>query len=245
MGRRTRTRSLAGVGVSILVHLVILLALFSQQTPTRTDWSQVPAVEVILFAPPPPAPPPPKPEPKPEPKAEPQETKPLAAKSPPPRPLPPRHMTPTPRAAPTPVPSPSREPPAAQAGTGTGVELSAAQIAGAASADSGPAGGVCDMPRLLQRALRKDPLVQAAVARSGGKALMVWNGDWVQGEGEDGKGLAAVREAILWEVGFAPKACRSEPVHGLVLLSMKDAPGATRLALGGGNWRWSDLLSSR
>jgi hypothetical protein len=68
---------------------------------------------------------------------------------------------------------------------------------------------------------------------------MVWNGDWVQGRGEDGKGLAAVREAILWEVGFAPAACRAQPVHGLVLLSMN---GATRLAVGAGDWRWSDLL---
>jgi len=125
-----------------------------------------------------------------------------------------------------------------------GNALSDAQIAGAASADSGPAGRPCDMARLLQSALRKDPLVQAAVAGAAGKAIMVWDGDWVRNAGEDGKGLAAVREAILWEVAFAPEACRAEPVHGLVLLSMGQAGGSTRLALGQPAWRWSDLLRS-
>jgi hypothetical protein len=125
-----------------------------------------------------------------------------------------------------------------------GNALSAAQIAGAASADSGPSGRPCDMARLLQSALRKDPLVQAAVAGATGKAIMVWDGDWVRNRGEDGKGLAAVREAILWEVAFAPEACRAEPVHGLVLLSMGQAGGSTRLALGQPAWRWSDLLRS-
>jgi hypothetical protein len=103
------------------------------------------------------------------------------------------------------------------------------------------------MVRWLQAALRKDTLVQAAVSsigpRGAGKAILVWNGDWVATPGEDGKGLSAVREAILWEVGFAPKACRSAPVHGLVLLSMSDAPGVARLVLGARDWRWSDLLT--
>jgi hypothetical protein len=145
--------------------------------------------------------------------------------------------------------------------------VSEAQLIGATTADSGPSenemggagngaaggaggggsgrGGGCNMARRLQNALRKDPLVQAAARTPGvgGKALMVWNGDWVQGSGEDGKGLAAVREAIMWEVAFAPAACRAEPVHGLVLLSLNDAPGTARLVVGVGGWRWSDLLA--
>jgi hypothetical protein len=130
--------------------------------------------------------------------------------------------------------------PASEAGD----TLSAAQIAGAASAGSGP-GGECDMAARLQLALRRDPLVRAAVASSAGKAIIVWNGDWVRHGGEDGKGLAAVREAIMWEVAFAPRACRGEAVHGLVLLSMNASPGAARLAMGQGEWRWSDLLAAR
>jgi hypothetical protein len=95
----------------------------------------------------------------------------------------------------------------------------------------------------VQAALRKDPLVRAEVSAAAGKAIMVWNGDWVQSNKEDGKGLAAVREAILWEVGFAPRACRAEPVRGLVVISLQQPP--VRLALGAGQWRWSDLLAAR
>jgi hypothetical protein len=138
-------------------------------------------------------------------------------------------------------------------------EVSAAELAGAATAEggsgegggggtgSGSGGGTCNMVRRIQEALRKDQLVITA-ARSptaSGKALRVWNGDWVQSTGEDGKGLAAVREAIIWEVAFAPAACRAQPVHGLVLISLNDGAGSTRLALGTADWRWSDLLGLR
>jgi hypothetical protein len=122
-----------------------------------------------------------------------------------------------------------------------GTELSQAEIAGASSADAG-GGGVCDLARQLQGALRRDPLVQAAVAGASGRAIRIWNGDWVKSQGEDGKGLAAVREAILWEIAFAPETCRAKPVRGVILLSMSATPGGARLALGGGEWRWSDLL---
>ncbi|MBA3811836.1 MAG: hypothetical protein H0X27_09405, partial [Caulobacteraceae bacterium] len=134
---------------------------------------------------------------------------------------------------------------------GSSPEPSEAELAGAATADSGPKGRACDMARWLQSALRKDPLVQAAVAQvrptpgSAGKAIMVWNGDWVRSHGEEGKGLAAVREAILWEIAFAPAACRSEPVSGLVLISLSQSPGAPQLAVGLAAWRWSDLLTPR
>ncbi|MDR3513738.1 MAG: hypothetical protein P4L73_19045 [Caulobacteraceae bacterium] len=128
---------------------------------------------------------------------------------------------------------------------GVDAVLSEGQLAGAASADAGAPGGACDIARALQGALRRDPLVRSAVAAYAGKAIMVWNGDWVRSRGEDGKGLAAVREAILWEVAFAPKACRAEPMHGLVVISLNQAQGTTRLAVGQGEWRWSDLLAPR
>ena len=128
--------------------------------------------------------------------------------------------------------------------------LSESQLAGATSADGegaggGGGGGGCDMARVVQQALRRDPLVRAAVedANRLGKAVMLWNGDWVRSGEQDGKGLSAVREAIMWEVAFAPEACRNERVHGLVLLSLAD--GNTRFAIGSGDWRWSDLLGVR
>ena len=124
--------------------------------------------------------------------------------------------------------------------------LSASQLAGAAAAgEGGGGGGSCDLARAVQQALRRDPQVRAAVeqANRSGKAVMLWNGDWVRSGGQDGKGLSAVREAVMWEVGFAPQACRNQTMHGLVLLSLAD--GGTRFAIGAGDWRWSDLLGVR
>ncbi len=124
--------------------------------------------------------------------------------------------------------------------------LSEAQLAGAARAgEGGGGGGGCDLARAVQQALRRDTLVHTAVVGAGrlGKASLLWNGDWVRSGGQDGKGLAAVRQAVLWEVGFAPKACRDEAMHGLVVLSLAD--GRTRFAIGANDWRWSDLLGLR
>jgi hypothetical protein len=131
--------------------------------------------------------------------------------------------------------------------------LSDSQLAGLTSADdegastedgggSGGGGGGCDTARIVQQALQRDPLVRTAVenAHRLGKAVMLWNGDWVRSGEQDGKGLSAVREAIIWELAFAPEACRNNRVHGLVLLSLAD--GSTRFAIGSGDWRWSDLL---
>jgi hypothetical protein len=136
--------------------------------------------------------------------------------------------------------------------------LTSAQIASAATAESGGAGGSgagaaggggkhCNMAELLQSALRRDAHVQSAIAASGqgSQAMFVWNGDWVRSSGQDGKGLAALREAILWEVGFAPEACRKTPMHGLVMISLHDGPGAPRIVLGQGAWRWQDILGVR
>ena len=69
-----------------------------------------------------------------------------------------------------------------------------------------------------------------------------WNGGWVRHPGQEGGGLAAVREAMMWEIGFAPEACRKERVRGLVVVSLKDGSGSARLVLGENDWRWSDLL---
>jgi hypothetical protein len=123
--------------------------------------------------------------------------------------------------------------------------LSESQIAGASSVGEGGGGGGCDLAWAVQRALRRDALVHTAVAGANrlGKAVMMWNGDWVRSGGQDGKGLSAVREAIMWQVAFAPEACRNERMHGPVLLSLAD--GRTRFAVGSGDWRWTDLLGLR
>jgi hypothetical protein len=120
--------------------------------------------------------------------------------------------------------------------------LSDSQLAGASRAgEGGGGGGGCDTARAVQQVLRRDPRVRAAVAEAGraGKASLLWDGDWVRSGGQEGKGLAVVRQAIIWEVAFEPEACRNARMHGLVLLSLDSG---TRFAIGAGAWRWSDLL---
>jgi hypothetical protein len=102
--------------------------------------------------------------------------------------------------------------------------LSDSQISGAASAgnargggDTGSGRGGCDTARILQQALQRDPLVLMAV------------------ENADRAG-----KAVVWGLAFAPEACRTVRMQGLVLLSLAD--GTTRFAIGADDWRWSDLL---
>ncbi len=146
-----------------------------------------------------------------------------------------------------PVPPPEPEAPVivvAAAPAASNV-LSESQLAGAARAGAGGIGGACNMAWLLQQALQHDPMVRKAVLDSNrvGQATLLWNGDWVRSGVQDGKGLSVVRETIMWEVAFAPEACRNERRRGLVLLSLAD--GGTRFAIGTDNWRWSDLLGLR
>ena len=217
-----------GVAVSLLIHgAVILAVLAAHGPPTLTDIRPITVQLVDL-------------KPLPDAVTKPSPAPPSPAKPPPPR----RAMARPPRTPPPPdiVPLPAGLGPTAD---GTD-ELSDSDVASASTAGSGGGGGACNMTRRLQDALRKDHLVQAAVAQAHrGKAILVWNGDWVRRTGQEGNGLAAVREAIMWEVGFAPEPCRHEHVRGMVLISMGDGPGSARIVVGSGEWRWSDLLFVR
>lgn len=239
-----RRRLITGA-LSTAAHAALLLALVSirpaASPPAPAELDPIP---VMLAPPPPPEPPAPEPEPEPEkPKpAPPKKAPPAPKKEPPP---PPRVVARVKPAPPTVIPVPA----AAKASYGF-TEMSEGDVAGAATAESGGggtgAGAGCNMTRRLQTALRKDRLAQAAMSEAHrGKAILMWNGDWVRHPSQEGSGLASVREAILWEVGFAPEACRKEAVRGLVVISMNDAPGSARLVVGSGHWRWSDLLFTR
>ena len=229
--RRQQQGRAAAAALSLAAHAGLLLAVLSLggRAPSPLEEAPVMAVELVdlpgLI---------PSPAPVAQAKAAPARAEPTRRMIKP-RPTPPRPAEAT-------LPAPARDE----------SRISEAQLAGAVTAGSGAGGGaggsgggVCDMPALVQTALRKDPLVRDAVWRSGGRAALVWNGDWVRSGQQDGKGLAAVREAILWAVGFAPKACRGQAVHGLVLLSVDAAGGPVRLAVGTAQWRWSDLLTPR
>ena len=122
--------------------------------------------------------------------------------------------------------------------------LSDMQLAGAARLGEGGGAGGCDVGTRVQDALRRDPLVHSAVFQAGrqGKAILLWNGDWVRSGGQEGKGLSAAREAISWAIAFSPKACREQRMRGLLLLT---GEAGTRFAIGTASWRWSDLLGLR
>lgn len=222
---RTRRRWL-GAAPSVLGHLAILTVILLARGPKPEPAVEAPSMSAVLIE---------SPRPSPEPKPSTPAPRPTA--TPPPR----RAMVRRPAAR-----APADAPPAGQdRKPQAGAELTQAEIAGASSAEAGEGGGACDIAVRLQGALRKDPLVQAAVAGASGRAIRVWNGDWVKSQGEEGKGLAAVREAIMWEIAFAPETCRAKPVRGVILLSMSAAPGGVQLAVGSGEWRWSDLLRPR
>ena len=221
-GRR-KTRFLAG-GFTVIVHLLVFAALLLPRASTPRGQVQ-PTSEPIQVSlidtpkPPPPGPP------------DVTMIQPEAASAPP---LPQLTIRASIQAAVTHKPDNSDL-------------LSTSQLAGAAAVGEGGGGGggSCDLARAVQQALRRDPMVRSAVeeANRSGKSMMLWNGDWVRSGGQDGKGLSAAREAVMWEVGFAPQACRNQPMHGLILLSLAD--GGTRFAIGTGAWRWSDLLGVR
>lgn len=223
---------------SAVCHLVVLLAFVGAQPETPLAVEQPPIqVQLIELRPEPPAPPTPTPAP------QPAAATPPKPKSAPAKPSPPRKAI----ARPAPAP-PTVTPLLAEAGPDDNpdADVSDAELASAATAASGGGGGggACNMAQWLQGKLRKDRRVQAALADAHrGRAIRVWNGDWVRHPGQEGNGLAAVRESIMWEVAFAPEACRAQRVRGLVQLSLNDSPGSARVVVGAGDWRWSDLVS--
>lgn len=242
-----RRRRPVVLALSVVLHGLIVLPMIL--APSEPIEPEPPPMVVQLVEIPKPipvlSPPAPDPEPSPAPAAAPVETpKPTPAKPPPKR-------RPTPR----PPPPEVETVPASRvevASVGSGVELTDAQIAGAARAGSGSGsgdgagGGECDMLRWLQAKLRQDRRVQAAMATAHrGRPVMVWNGDWVVHPGQEGGGLAAVREIMTWEIAYAPEACRAERVRGLVLISLRDGAGGAHIALGDGDWTWSDLIHAR
>lgn len=247
-------RRLAAWGFSLGAHLAVLAAIILAPAPAGPP-PEAPPINVAIIQPPavkapapiPPAPAPPAPAP-------PAPAKAAAAPTPKKATAPVKHAAAAPLKARTTLARPDAGSLAAADGDGQApdVQPSASEMAGARHAGGGGGGGgACDMAARLQAALRRDARVRGAVAEAdrqvgaAGTVIFLWNGDWIRRGNQDGAGLASVREAILWEVGFAPAACRTEAVHGLVLLTLSDNPGAPRLALGAGNWRWSDLLRAR
>jgi hypothetical protein len=265
--RRRDKRWTAGAALSLLVHAGLLLVLYlAPRSPIRAPvpMDEPPPMVVALLPPPDPEPPggsagPPAPVPAPAP-----------PKPEPPKPKPEVKAPPKPRVAlhaPKVTPPPAvkvlvADPEPVDPGPDPASIVSASELASATTAGGGGSGGAgsgsgtgtgdgagshCDMVRRIQAALRADAKLRAAAfsaqsTSTDPRAIRIWNGDWIRGQGQEGKGLAGLRQAIMVEVGFAPEACRNQPVRGLVLITFGDGPGAPRIALGQGAWKWTDLL---
>jgi hypothetical protein len=150
----------------------------------------------------------------------------------------------------TPLPASRNPGPSPVLGLGES-ELMGAATAGSGSGRRRRRGGLRHGPAAAGGAAQEPPRPRLADAGpqatvGAGRAPLVWSGDWARvTDGEEGDGLAGLREMIMMEVAFAPAACRAEPMRGLVLISLNDGPGSARFALGGGHWRWSDLLFAK
>lgn len=253
LSRRLSGRAIA-VGLSIGAHLVLLPAiLLASNRPSEPPGIISDPMIVSLLQPPKPPP-----APDPAPVDDPVPAKASASPSPsPPSPTPPRPVLQPPRPRPARITPPANvQPVPASPAPSTGeafVTVGEGQLAGATRAGSGSGsgsgdgGGSCDMVRRLQDALRADPDIRTAISAAqqqvgASRALLLWNGSWVRSPGQSGNGLAGVRQAIAVEVAFAPEVCRDRAMRGLVLLTFADG---ARVALGGGQWRWGDLLRGR
>ncbi len=244
--------------------------MWARPEPPVSHIDQTPAVMVTLVEPPPPPPPPPPvpapdPAPIPAPKPEASSPSPGPKSAPPataPKPLPPVPRASRPRRViaqpPLPLLGAAQLAGAMTAGPGSGGGDGVGTGGGGDGSGSGAGsgngaganGGRCDMVRRVQDRLRRTPSVRTAVSEAGrsmnasGRAILVWDGDWLQSQGQSGKGLAGVRQAIALEVAFSPPECKTQAMHGLAVLSIEDGPDGARLALGKGSWRWSDLLGA-
>lgn len=195
---------------------------------------------------PPPAPPTPRPAAPRPPQARPAAPVVLAVAPAPPAPAPP---TPFPSVGAGELSGAARAGAGSGSGGGAGAGAGGGAGSGFGSGSGAGSGGACDMPARLQRALRDAPGVRSALDKAArdlapGRTPLVWNGAWIRSPGEEGEGLAAVRQAIAVEVAFSPAECRRQSMRGLVLLTLSDSPAAPRLALGAPAWRWSDLTGA-
>ena len=238
-----------------------LIAGLAWAPPRAFDTPLPPPILVELIEPPPP----PEPEPEPAPTEAPAAASPAPAPpAPAPRIAPPQRQGNPPRLARLKPPPDVQPIQAAAAPPGPPLPLlGSGALAGAARAGQGVggggggdgsgsggsgSGGGCDLLQRVQDALRRNAGVRRAVEaahrdlHAAGKAIQIWNGDWLQSQGQSGKGLAGVRQAIALEVAFAPAACRAQAMRGLAVVSLDDSVDGAKLALGTGRWRWSDLL---
>ena len=117
------------------------------------------------------------------------------------------------------------------------------------ASQSAASGKPCEIATTLQSLLQTDPAVREALTRiprdkrSVAGAVMLWKRTWVSADAVGGvTAMEPIQSAIVQAVGAAEPNCRDETVLGPRLFIVGDTRGAIVLALGSGQWRWSDLL---
>jgi hypothetical protein len=227
---RDRRRQIAALAVSCAINVGLIVVLETPMTgssPAVPSEGAADAVEATLVGPPAPA----------------------SASSPgkAPNPAPPPAIT-TDAAPPMDDLAPRPDP--APAGTGEAPPLPPADQA--VLADFMPSSGgndpdrPCDLAGALATDLGADPAARLALgrlppeSRSVANAVMMWDGDWPSDTRQGPKAL--LRAMIQREIAAARPACRDEANTGPRLFLASGAGGAVAVALGSGDWRWSDLL---
>ncbi len=267
-----KRKSALAIMASLGVHVIVLGSIWGIRTSGDPPFEEPESMIVDLMDPPAP-PPDPEPEPAPMGEASEVPTPSQAAQTqqaakapevsakPSTAPPPPIHRTPPPKmpvetvqvASVAPVPNmrllgEGEVAGALVAGQGAGGGAGEGGSGGGGSGGNGQ-GGTCDMAGRLQAMVRRDSRVQSGVRQAqqalnaGRRPMVIWDGDWVQSSGQEGRGLAGVRQAIAVEIAFAPRECRMQTVRGMVVLSLGDDAGSPRLALGTGQWRWGELAT--
>ena len=108
----------------------------------------------------------------------------------------------------------------------------------------------CDLSGAIQAALEGDPKTRDELAliprqaRSVANAVQLWDGVWVDPDSLGGPAITEpIRVAIVNTISQAPPACSDQTVVGPRLFAVADPRGTIIVALGSGQWKWSDLLA--
>lgn len=107
----------------------------------------------------------------------------------------------------------------------------------------------CGVTDRLQRGLTGTPAVQAVLARvplderSVANAVVIWSDRWTSSDLLGGDAVAQpIRQVLTEQIALVSAACRNLVLRGPRLLVLPTTGGPTVLAVGSGEWRWSDLL---
>jgi len=114
---------------------------------------------------------------------------------------------------------------------------------------TGLSGAGCALSDQVQAALRTSPAVAAALAamprsvRSVADATLLWDGRWADAGPMGGTAVAApIRAAVAGALRTASTECLAAPLAGPRFLYVATADGTRVLALGSGDWSWSQVL---